>query len=187
MDLELEGKVAVVTGASKGIGLAVAQTLAAEGVRVVAASRTRTPELDALDVHHVAVDLMDPDAPAEVVAHAVEAFGGVDLLINNAGGPPPGDRLPHGGFLTRSDEHWRAMLDFNVLSAVRACRAAIPLMLEGSGGAIVNVASATAASRPRSTSTTRPPRRRSSTSPRPCRRSSVAAACGSTPSAPGRP
>jgi NAD(P)-dependent dehydrogenase (short-subunit alcohol dehydrogenase family) len=141
MNLELEGKVAVVTGASKGIGLAVAQALAAEGVRVVAASRTRTPELEALDALHVAVDLMDPGAPAEVVARAVEAFGGLDILINNAGGPPPGDRLPHGGFLARTDAHWRAMLDFNLLSAVRACRAAIPLMLERGGGAIVNVAS----------------------------------------------
>jgi NAD(P)-dependent dehydrogenase (short-subunit alcohol dehydrogenase family) len=144
MDLELDGRVAVVTGASKGIGLAVAQTLLDEGARVVAASRTLTPaleELQAGDLIHVPVDLMAPDAPAEVVARALEAFGGLDILVNNAGGPPPGDRLPHAGFLTRSDDHWRDMLTFNLLSAVRACRAAIPLMLERGGGAIVNVSS----------------------------------------------
>ena len=146
MNLELEGKIAVVTGASKGIGLAVTHTLLGEGVRVVAASRTRTAELDDLvaeghDLTHVAVDLMDPAAPAEVVARATAAFGGLDLLINNAGGPPPGDRLPHAGFLSRTDDHWRAMLEFNLMSAVRACRAAIPLMLERGGGAVVNVSS----------------------------------------------
>ncbi|HWH95411.1 MAG TPA: SDR family NAD(P)-dependent oxidoreductase [Baekduia sp.] len=143
MDLELTGRVAVVTGASKGIGLAATRTLLAEGARVVAASRTRTPELDALDgeLVHVAVDLMQPDSPAEVIARAAEAFGGLDILINNAGGPPPGDRLPHGGFLERTDAHWWAMFEFNLMSAVRACRAALPLLLERGGGAIVNVSS----------------------------------------------
>jgi len=139
MELELTGRVAVVTGASKGIGLAIARTLRAEGARVVAASRT-APDLDVL---HVPVDLMDPDAPAEVIARAVEAYGGLDILVNNAGGPPPGDRLPHTGFLDRDDEHWRAILEFNLLSAVRACRAALPLLVER-GGTIVNVVSAVA-------------------------------------------
>jgi NAD(P)-dependent dehydrogenase (short-subunit alcohol dehydrogenase family) len=143
MDLELSGRVAVVTGASKGIGLAITRTLVEEGVRVVATSRTRTPELDALGdrVLHVPADLMSPDAPAEIVGTAVEAFGGLDILVNNAGGPPPGDRLPHGGFLGRSDEHWRAMFEFNLFSAVRACRAALPVLVERGGGSIVNVAS----------------------------------------------
>lgn len=144
MDLELEGKVAVVTGGSRGIGLAVVQTLVEEGARVVAASRQISPELEELvahDVLHVAVDLADAGAPAEVVARAVEVFDGIDILVNNAGGPPPGDRLPHGGFLERTDAHWVDMFNFNLLSAVRASRAAIPLMLERGGGAIVNVSS----------------------------------------------
>ncbi len=141
MDLELSGRVAVVTGASKGIGLAVARTLHDEGAHVVATSRTRTPELG--DILHVPADLMEPDAPAEVIARAVETYGGVDILVNNAGGPPPGDRLPHEGFLTRDDAHWRAILEFNLLSAVRACRAALPLLIER-GGTIVNVGSAVA-------------------------------------------
>jgi len=142
MDLELEGRVAVVTGASKGIGLAIARTFVAEGARVVAASRTRPDtDLPPSDLVHVPVDLTDPGAPAKVVARAVEEFGRVDILVNNAGGPPPGDTLPHGGFLERADAHWRAMFEFNLFSAVRACRAALPVMLEAGGGAIVNVTS----------------------------------------------
>ncbi len=80
MDLRLSGSIAVVTGAAKGIGLAVTRTLLQEGARVVATSRARTPELDALDgeLLHVAADLTDPGAPAHVIASAVERFGGLD-------------------------------------------------------------------------------------------------------------
>jgi NAD(P)-dependent dehydrogenase (short-subunit alcohol dehydrogenase family) len=143
MNLGLEDRVAVVTGASKGIGLAVTQTFLAEGARVVAASRTRTSELDRLDgdLVHVRVDLTDPGAPTEVIAAAVEEFDGLDVLVNNAGGPPPGTSLPRFGFLELDDDDWREMLEFNLLSAVRACRAAIPVMIDGGGGAIVNVSS----------------------------------------------
>ena len=141
MDLELNGRVAVVTGASKGIGLAVTRTLLAEGARVVAASRTRTDALDALDgaLLHVPVDLMQPEAPAEVIARAVETFGRVDILVNNVGGPPPGVVLPRSSFLDASDADWLAVFELNVHSAVRTARAAIPLLVEGGGGSIVNV------------------------------------------------
>jgi NAD(P)-dependent dehydrogenase (short-subunit alcohol dehydrogenase family) len=143
MDLELTDRIAIVTGASKGIGLAAASTLAREGARVVAASRTSSPELEELGgaVVHVPVDLAEPDAPSAVVATALERFGRLDILVNNAGGPPPGTSMPVFGFLARDDDAWRAMLEFNLLSAVRACRAAIPAMIEGGGGAIVNVTS----------------------------------------------
>ncbi len=142
MDLELHDRVAVVTGASRGIGLAITRTLLQEGMRVVATSRRRSPELDALagELVHVPADLTDPEAPAEVVARAVQAFGGLDVLVNNAGGPPPGDALPHDGFLSRTDADWETMLAFNLLSAVRACRAALPQLVER-GGTIVNVSS----------------------------------------------
>ena len=183
MDLELNGRVAVVTGASKGIGLAVARTLHDEGAHVVAASRT-APELE--DILHVAVDLMDPDAPAEVIARAVETYGGLDILVNNAGGPPPGDRLPHDGFLTRDDAHWRAILEFNLLSAVRACRAALPLLIERKG-TIVNVVSSVARQPAPMNMDYAPRRPPCSTSRRRCRRSSGRRACASTASRPGRP
>jgi NAD(P)-dependent dehydrogenase (short-subunit alcohol dehydrogenase family) len=141
MDLELNGRTAVVTGASKGIGLAVARTLTEEGAHVVAVSRGGSAELDAMGAEHVSADLMDPAAPAAAIERAVDAFGGVDILVNNAGGPPPGTSLPRFGFLELSDRDWLDMIEFNLLSAVRACRAAIPAMLERGGGAIVNVSS----------------------------------------------
>lgn len=147
MDLELTGRIAVVTGGSKGIGLAVTRTLLAEGARVVVASRRSTPEVDALagpDLIHVPADLTHPGAPAHVVDRALAAFGGLDILINNAGGPPPGARLPRLGFLTPTDADWQAMFEFNLFSAVRAIRAAIPAMLERGGGVIVNISTAMA-------------------------------------------
>ncbi|PXY20714.1 SDR family NAD(P)-dependent oxidoreductase [Prauserella muralis] len=147
MDLHLSGRVAVVTGASKGIGLAVVGTLAREGARVIAVSRKLTPELAALlgaTVVHAPADLMDPSAPGEVVARAAEEFGGLDILVNNAGGPPPGATLPRFSFLTPTDDDWRAMFEFNLFAVVRAVRAAVPLLLERGGGTIVNISSTSA-------------------------------------------
>ncbi|MET8141040.1 SDR family oxidoreductase [Sphaerisporangium sp. NPDC005288] len=144
MDLQLSGKVAVVTGASKGIGLAVVRVLLEEGARVVATSRKSGPELEELAgprLAHVAADLMDPGAPAQVVAHAVERFGGLDILVNNAGGPPPGARLPRFSFEGPTDADWREMFEFNLFAAVRAIRAAIPHLVARGGGAIVTVSS----------------------------------------------
>ncbi len=143
MDLELEDMVAVVTGASQGIGLATALTLRAEGARVVAVSRSISPELAAgLDdaLVHVSADLATPEGPARAVAAAVERFGRLDVLVNNAGGPPPGVTMPRFSFDQLDDDDWTAMLDFNVLSTVRAIRAALPHLLER-GGSIVNVSS----------------------------------------------
>jgi NAD(P)-dependent dehydrogenase (short-subunit alcohol dehydrogenase family) len=147
VELNLTGKIAVVTGGSKGIGLATARTLRAEGAHVVVASRKSSAELDALagpGLVHVPADLTDPDAPAAVVAHAVDVFGGLDILVNNAGGPPPGVTLPRFSFLPLTDADWREMFEFNLFSAVRTIRTAIPVMLERGGGSIVNVSSAVA-------------------------------------------
>ncbi|MEU5438546.1 SDR family oxidoreductase [Streptomyces sp. NPDC020719] len=143
MDLHLSGRTAVVTGASKGIGLAVVRRLLDEGARVVAVSRGSSPELEKLarpELVHVPADLMDADAPARVVARAVEEFGGLDILVNNAGGPPPGVSLPRASFLDAPDADWPAVFEFNVFSAVRAFRAALPHLL-ARGGAVVNVSS----------------------------------------------
>ncbi|TMR01129.1 SDR family oxidoreductase [Actinomadura soli] len=147
MDLQLAGRVAVVTGASKGIGLAVTRTLLDEGARVVAVSRKSGPELDALagpDLLHVPADLMEPDVPARVVERAVEAFGGLDVLVNNAGGPPPGASLPRFGFMTLTDDDWRDMVEFNVHAVVRTLRAALPHLLKSDAASVVNVSSGNA-------------------------------------------
>ncbi|CAM5597427.1 MULTISPECIES: SDR family NAD(P)-dependent oxidoreductase [Streptomyces] len=142
MDLKLSGRVAVVTGASKGIGLAVTRSLIEEGARVVAASRKITPELEKLagpNLVHASVDLMDPEAPGQVVERAIAEFGRLDILVNNAGGPPPGITLPRTGFFDADDAEWRAIFEFNLFAVVRAIRAAIPHMLQQGEGSIINV------------------------------------------------
>ncbi|RKS79235.1 NAD(P)-dependent dehydrogenase (short-subunit alcohol dehydrogenase family) [Actinomadura pelletieri DSM 43383] len=147
MDLQLAGRVALVTGASKGIGLAVTRTLLDEGARVAAVSRKSNGDLDALagpNLLHIAADLMDPDAPARAVEQTVEAFGGLDVVVNNAGGPPPGASLPRFGFLTLDDADWRDMVEFNVLAVVRTLRAALPHLLNSDAASIVNVSSGNA-------------------------------------------
>jgi NAD(P)-dependent dehydrogenase (short-subunit alcohol dehydrogenase family) len=136
MDLKLEGKTALVTGASKGIGLAVVRALTAEGATVVAGARTPTPELRAATPHALAVDLATPYGPAQLVEHALSELGGIDLLVNNVGANP----APVGGFLTVSDDDWRRVLDVNVMSAVRATRTALPSLIERRG-AIVGIGS----------------------------------------------
>ena len=139
MDLHLQDKVAVVTGAGKGIGLAVARLLVEEGALVAAGSRGGSAELDALAAGgrlvSLRVDLATADGPAELVAAAVERFGGLDILVNNVGGSTPRP----GGFLSVGDEDWIDSFTFNTLSAIRASRAAIPHLLARGGGSIVNV------------------------------------------------
>src|SRR4249919_1633139 len=123
MDLGLEGKVAVVTGASRGIGLAVTRTLAEEGATVVAGARELSEELGVLDhVHPVPVDLSTPDGPARLVDEAVSRYGALDVLVNNVGAVRPHP----GGFLSIPDEDWTSALLINFLAAVRTTRAALP-------------------------------------------------------------
>ena len=143
MDLHLEGKLAVVTGASKGIGLAVTTALAEEGAIVVAGARTMSEELCRLvatqSVHAVSVDLATTDGPAEFIEQAVDRLGGVNVLINNVGAVRPRT----GGFQSITDDDWIASLTIDLLAAVRATRAALPHLVER-GGAIVNVCSVNA-------------------------------------------
>src|SRR5580658_6763350 len=100
MDLELTDKVAVVTGASKGIGLAVTRALIAEGARVVAGARSVDSLGGIPGVIPVAVDLASPEGPARLVQRAVEEHGRLDVLVNNVGGV----KLRLQGFLGTSDE-----------------------------------------------------------------------------------
>ncbi|WP_369215756.1 SDR family NAD(P)-dependent oxidoreductase [Streptomyces flavofungini] len=137
MDMHLNGRTALVTGASRGIGLSVVRALAAEGVRVVAAARRPTPELSAAGAVPVAVDLADPDGADRLVREAAAELGGIDILVNNVGG---GDGGLTGGFLGTTDAQWAEVVDLNFFAAVRVTRAALPALLT-SRGSIVNVSS----------------------------------------------
>jgi NAD(P)-dependent dehydrogenase (short-subunit alcohol dehydrogenase family) len=140
MDLELTDRVAVVTGAGAGIGLATTKMLADEGALVVAGSR-ETEALDQLDrVTGVATDLSRPDAPAQLISQAVADYGRLDVLVNNLGAL----RLRLDGFLSISDEEFEWSMQLNFFAALRATRAAIAHMAEHGGGSIVNVASVNA-------------------------------------------
>jgi NAD(P)-dependent dehydrogenase (short-subunit alcohol dehydrogenase family) len=140
VDLELNGKVAVVTGASKGIGLAVVRSLVAEGARVVAGART-VESLEGIDgVDPVAVDLVEPAGSERLVGEALARHGGIDILVNNVGGV----RLRTDGFLSIADEDFERSLQLNFFAALRATRAAAAPMIDRGAGAIVNVASVNA-------------------------------------------
>ncbi len=140
MDLNLGDKVAVVTGASKGIGLATTRALADEGALVVAGARG-TGSLEGVEgVTAVPIDLAGPDGPALLIAHALDVHGRLDVLVNNVGAV----RIRSEGFLGTSDEEFEWAMQLNFFSALRATRAAIAHMADAGGGAIVNVCSVNA-------------------------------------------
>lgn len=125
--------VAIVTGASRGIGRAIAQTLAARGYRLVLAARTLDAAQAADGVRIVALDLRARDAADLVVARALAAYGRIDLLVNNAGATPRGD------FLGFDDDAWDDGFALKFFGAMRLCRAAWPHLV-AARGAIVNIA-----------------------------------------------
>lgn len=129
MDLHLSGKTALVTGASRGIGLATTRSLLAEGAKVVAGARRVDGELATLPVETVAVDLGTPDGPGRFVEEALAKVGGFDILVNNVGlvHPRPG------GFTSVTDEDWLETLTLDLMSAVRTTRAVVPTLIERSG------------------------------------------------------
>jgi NAD(P)-dependent dehydrogenase (short-subunit alcohol dehydrogenase family) len=142
MDLHLAGKRVLVTGGSKGIGLAVVRAFLAEKADVVAVSRTRTPELDATGATFIAADLAEPDGPRRAVDAALEVEGRLDVLVNNAGG----GTMPDGAFddaLDGDDDAWAYGFALNLDSAVRATRAALPALLRARG-AVVTIGSTSA-------------------------------------------
>lgn len=140
MDLGLSGRVAVVTAASKGLGRATAQALAAEGAKVVLNARN-SAALEGLaatlpDAVVVAGDIGDATLPAQLVDAAIARWGRVDIVVGNAGGPPTGRALDV------TDEQILAALNANMLASVRLARAAVPHMRRQQWGRIVFVASA---------------------------------------------
>jgi NAD(P)-dependent dehydrogenase (short-subunit alcohol dehydrogenase family) len=141
MDLGMGGRIAIVTGASRGIGLAVVRGLVAEGVRVTAGARRSSAELDEMagtgEVRVVEVDLAEPGGPATLVTAAGDR---IDILVNNVGAAP----ARPGGFGAISDGDWQASLTLNLMAAVRTTRAVLPVMVAAGKGAIVNISSANA-------------------------------------------
>ena len=141
MDLQLAGKVALVTGAGRGIGLAVTRALAEEGVRVAGGARDVSGELSKLaatsTVHPVSVDLAVGDGPSRLVAETIDTYGDLHILVNNVGAM----RTRVGGFLGIADDEWASMIAINLLAAVRTTRAALPSLLDRGDGSIVNIAS----------------------------------------------
>ena len=138
MDLGLRGTVCLVSGSTGGIGLEVARLLVAEGARVTTCGRSGPPGIG--ESLHVVADLSEPGAPETVVHAVVEAFGGLGVLVNNVG------YAVQARFEDVPDEDWDSMWQLNVMSYVRAIRAALPA-LRDARGTIVNVSS-TAGKRP---------------------------------------
>ncbi|MBS1886129.1 MAG: SDR family oxidoreductase [Actinobacteria bacterium] len=140
MDLQLDGKVVFVTGASKGIGFATAKTLLGEGAKVAIAARNRdgldraVAELDGgEDLLAVQADMTDPDDVVRAVAEVIAGFGGIDVLVTCAGSSP-------GGLLEElTEEQWLASLNLKFMGYVRSCRAVLPHMRERGGGSVVLV------------------------------------------------
>jgi 3-oxoacyl-[acyl-carrier protein] reductase len=145
MDLGIAGKVALVTAGSRGLGRATALALAGEGVRVMLSGRdasmlaaTRSQvEAVGVEVDVRAGDVTDPGEPARLVAATVERFGGLDIVVANAGGPPPGRALD------LSDDALDAALNANLMTSVRLVREALPHMRATGWGRICCITSYT--------------------------------------------
>lgn len=142
MELGLSGKTAVVTGGSKGIGLATVRTLLAEGMRVVTGSRTVTPALAETAAVPVTVDLATPEGPGELVERALADLGGIDVLVNNVGIGDTDD-INKGlrfNLIGLPDSAWEHTFNLHFYSALRVSRAALPSLIERQG-TIINVSS----------------------------------------------
>jgi 3-oxoacyl-[acyl-carrier protein] reductase len=144
MDLGLNGRVALVAAASRGLGKAVATVLAEEGARVAIFSRHQEAiDAAAADVRRatgaevlpLAADVNRSEDLERVVRATVDRFGRLDILVNNAGGPPPGT------FATLSDEQWQQAVNLTLMSVIRLTRLALPHLRTQGGGRIINLTS----------------------------------------------
>ena len=137
MRLGLEGRRGLVTGGSKGLGEAIARELVAEGAHVAICSRNEhevVATADAIGAAYAqAADVSDPEQVRDLVARSADALGGIDFLVNNAGGAHPGT------FETLTDENWVADLDVKLFSLIRCSREVLPHMRAAGGGRIVNI------------------------------------------------
>jgi NAD(P)-dependent dehydrogenase (short-subunit alcohol dehydrogenase family) len=132
---EFEGRRVVVSGGTKGAGQATVKRFVAGGATVVTAARGQVSASPG--VHVVAADLSGPEGPVRLAEAALERMGGVDVLVHVVGG----SSSPSGGFAALTEDHWRAELDLNLMSAVRLDRALLPQMVERGEGAVIHVSS----------------------------------------------
>ena len=146
MDLELKGKVAIIGGASKGLGRACAEELAEEGANVVLCSRTAAgpregragdPRHDRRRCLAFAGDLDREDTIRDLVAAAVGRFGRLDILVNNSGGPPLARAV------TATEEQWATAVQRSLLFFARMCREGVPHLKRQGGGRIINILAST--------------------------------------------
>lgn len=138
MEKELIGKVALITGGTKGIGRAIAERLSEAGALVIVTARTRPIETHTKH-HFIAADLTIAAQTDKMVNEINEKFGSIDILVNNMGG----STSPSGGFGALTDEHWENDLQLNLQSAVRIDRAILPQMVEKKSGVIIHISSVT--------------------------------------------
>ena len=137
----LDGKVAVVTGGSRGIGLAIAHAFGEAGAKLVTSARTAVPEAErglrdaGYDAEFVAADMADEGAPQRLVDAVLAKHGRIDVLVNNAA------RASHGDSGDFTDARWRELMALNLDSVFRSCRAVLPAMRKQGGGVILNVGS----------------------------------------------
>ncbi len=146
MDLKLKGKRALITGASRGLGYAVALCLGHEGARLAINSRTPEAIQSAADkihtqtgaeAHPLVGDVSEPGVPGRLVEEAIAALGGLDILITNAGGPPAGN------FETFDDQTWQKAIELSLMSHVRLIRAALPALRRSQAASVLTMTSYT--------------------------------------------
>jgi 3-oxoacyl-[acyl-carrier protein] reductase len=144
MDLQLKGKRALVTGASRGLGYATASGLSAEGARVAINSRNPQSVQEAArtiqtasgnEVIAISGDVTDPKQPSRIIEQAVEQLGGLDLLVTNAGGPPSGK------FEAFDDDTWHTAVQLSLMSHVRLIRAALPALRQSQSASVLTLTS----------------------------------------------
>ncbi len=139
---KIDGKVALVTGGNRGIGLAIAQLFGEAGAHVMISGRTRTEAVDKLCQEEryawIEGDVTDPATPSKIVAATIERFGALDILVNNAGIADNGD------FHEFDDQRLAAITDTNFIAPFRIARAAVGPMLESGSGVILNIGSISA-------------------------------------------
>ncbi len=144
MDLGLNGKIAIVAASSRGLGRAIATTLAKEGAQLIMCARDRDAleetadricEATGAEVFTLACDLADPETPQRLAEYALKHAGGIDILVTNTGGPPVGT------FMETEDTAWEHAFQQVLMSAIRLIRVCTPQMALRGGGRIVNITS----------------------------------------------